>query len=506
LVASTDQKLKRRKLDALRRGVHRIGADEALGVATHVVGIGKAGAAAIVELLRALEPGSPLLSVLAIDIGDGDLVDLRSVAASMPDRASVETFSIDVPSGMQLLDTLSRYPEFLKLEYPHYRWGANHQPWLSPPGALAEPSGHQRRAVAKALYGHSYYADARPMQAALRRFATAVEAASGQSVVGIVFGLAGGTGSGIAVDLARHLSSRLFGRRILVAGIGIAPCDGDAPEHSGSRLFAVLNELDCLNDESKNEGVVKSCGELFRNPFTAGFIVVPQQAVWSGARDLAATHRRIDREIATFLAARGGASLWETLRLLNWVAAPSTQHSAARTPWGSKWIHMLGFADAVDGPVRLDESLPGRLGLLASYRPEFIEIRVPAMPEADRNGIGGKMEQAFHPDVAPQIIEGGRDGSIQFILPSIGKTDLAGFATARAAYDRASARERLLDHSMLLDQGLLLSEPSSRLEGMAGASLAGNESWIAVPLQSLRGDGAGRRSAALDAAEAFHAA
>ena len=30
----------------------------------------------------------------------------------------------------------------------------------------------------------------------------------------------------------------------------------------------------------------------------------------------------------------------------------------------------------------------------------------------------------------------------------------------------------MLDHSMLLEQGVLLSEPSTRLEGMAGESLA----------------------------------
>ncbi len=65
-----EERLKRRKLDALKRGVHRATGGEALPVATHVVGIGKAGAGAIVEMLRRLKPGAPKFTALAVDIGD----------------------------------------------------------------------------------------------------------------------------------------------------------------------------------------------------------------------------------------------------------------------------------------------------------------------------------------------------------------------------------------------------------------------------------------------------
>ncbi len=164
-------------------------------------------------------------------------------------------------------------------------------------------------------------------------------------MVAVIFGAGGGTGSGMVVDLARHLSNVVFGRQALTVGIGILPCDGDKPQHRGGALYATLNEFDCLSDETKNQGVVAACGELFRNPFTAGVILVPQQPAWVATGDLAKTQARVSQEIAALVTARGGANLWETLRLLNWVAAPSTQHSAARTPWGAHWIHMLGFAD-----------------------------------------------------------------------------------------------------------------------------------------------------------------
>jgi hypothetical protein len=297
--------------------------------------------------------------------------------------------------------------------------------------------------------------------------------------------MGGGTGSGIAADLARHLSSGIFGRRALVAGIGIAPCDGDAPEHGAAHLFPMLSELDCLGDESKNRGIVMSCGELFRNPYTAGFIMVPTQHVWAATKDLAATQARCNQEIASLITTRGGANLWELLRLLNWVAAPSTQHSAARTPWGPKWIHMLGYADLADGPVPLSSELPAQLGLLASYHPEFIEMRVaePAASAAD----SAKLEAAFGPDVPPSVVDGGRAGSTQFILPCVTKYDLQLFAQAREAYDGATNDQKRLDHALLLEQGVLLCEPSTRIVGMAGASLWGGDSWIAVPLVDIRG-------------------
>lgn len=366
---------------------------------------------------------------------------------------------------------------------PNTRGGATFEPWLDVSAERPKAGGHFKRAVAKAIYGLAYYNAPHTLYRALRDFANRVEAARSQAVVAIVFGLGGGTGSGIAVDLARHVSTRMFGRRVLVTGIGIAPCDGDLPDHKGGRLFATLNELDCLCDEGKNRGVVACCGELYRNPFTAGFIMIPQQHVWENTKSLAETHSRVDREVVALLTSRGGASLWETLRLLNWVAAPSTQHSAARTPWGPKWIHLLGFADTRSHLI----ALPRQVGLLPTYVPEFIEARVSSVSSAIVTAVTGDLQKAFKPEVTPQIISDGVDGSIKFILPSISKTDLALFYGARSRYESEEMSERILDHSLLLDQGLVLSERSTRLGGMAGATFGKAAAWIAVSYDDLRG-------------------
>ena len=482
MTLSMEDRLKRRKLDALKRGVHRASVGESTSVATHIVGIGRAGASVVTQALRTLQPGAPHLTVLVVDIGEHDLGELRTVAAEIdPKAASITILALEIPTRPALLSVLEDYPDYLMLEYPRYRPSPQYQPWLPADFPIPAPGGSYKRAVAKAVYGSAFYAADKTAATALRAFADDVDAVPGHAMVAVVFGLGGGTGSGIAVDLARHLSNRGFGRRVLMAGVGIGPCDGDAEEHRGAALYPTLNELDTMGDEEKNRGVVMSCGDMFRNPFTAGFVVVPQQQAWLATRDLAATQARSSREVASALTAQGGVQFWELLKLLNWVAAPSTQHSAARTPWGALWLHMLGFADLAD----VSPGLKTRLGIVPGYAPEFVEMRVPGPADA---GLAGAMEDALGPDVPPVVVDGAPEGSVQFIMPSLAKTHLAGFAGWRAAYDAEPAEEKLLDHSLLLEQGILLSAPSTRIVGMAGASLWGGDAWVLVPLDELMGD------------------
>ena len=486
---SMEQRLAKRKLDALKRGIHRVPQDQPLPFSVNIVGIGKAGADVVAQMLRSLPATGPTCSAIVVDIGEADLAPVRQAAAALPPgRAEVDIIPLAIPSRDALETTLGSYPEYLQLEYPLYQGASAHSSnWLPPTFEHGGGAGETDtpRAYAKALYGRAYYDGDRALRGILRTFGAKITAGDAQAVVGIVFGLGGRTGSGIAVDIARHLSAVVLGRAALTVGLGILPCDGDKPEHRGGALYACLNELDCLGDETKSAGVVQACGELYRNPFTAGFLVVPQQAVWRTTQDLEATHERVDRAVASLLTARGGANLMEVLRLLNWVAAPSTQHSAARTPWGPKWVHMLGLAD-VEGPLAVTPDMSRRLGLRDTYHPEYIETRVADLGE-QADSAASRLQVAFSPDVPPQLVDGGAPGSVQFVLPCISKLDLDVFYAARDAYDHESEDQRVLDHSMLLEHGVILSEPSTRLDGMAGASLYGGESWVAVPYAALRG-------------------
>lgn len=492
MLSDLDAKLQKRKLDALKRGIHRVRGDSPTPFSIHVVGLGKAGCDVITQILRDvtasyLSDERVRLTALAVDIGDTHLAQVRSAADALKsDRIQVETFALDVPSRVELQDSLQRHRDFLKLEYPLYHFNPHYQPWIPDDVVLTSGNAHYERAVVKALYSRAYYDGTRPLAAALRRFRESVETTTLDSVVCIVFGLGGGTGSGMAVDLARHLSTVEFGHRVVLTGIGIAPCEGDDAKHRSEVIFPVISEIDCMLDESKNRGVVAAFGDLYRNPYTGGFIVVPQQPAWYGTKDLAATHQRVDRELSALLLGDDGAQLWETLRFLNWVAAPSTQHSAARTPYGLRWLHLWNFVDADGkGKISTAESLR-QLGVRSSYKPEIIEVRAPHPDDADLAGIVTSIDQVFKPEANTLTSLGGVKGSVQFILPRLRKTDLDLFFDAQDAYDTLSKTQKLLAHAWLLDLGIMLCEPGAHLEGMAGAGLWSSDSWVAVPYDAIR--------------------
>ena len=498
-IGTTEAKLQQRKLDALRRGVHRVADSGTLPYGVHVIGVGGAGVGVVARMLRdapddLLATAGSRLSALAIDIEGGSddsavaLVEVQALAAKFGSTgAHIETLMLPLPTAEALAGTLDNYRGHLELEYPMLQGTPGFVPWLEPHAPLPPQGAPVPRAVAKAVYGQAYYDTAgRPMAAALKRFAANTSATHGDAVVCIVFGLGGGTGSGIALDLARHLSNGIFGRRVLVMGIGIAPCEGDAPVHRGGQVFTALNELDSLCDESQNKGVVQACGELYKNPFTAGFLVVPQQPAFSQSGDLGTAHAHVDREISALLTARRGANLWELLRLLNWVAAPSTQHSAARTPWGARWMHVLGFAAASQQPAKAARRLSAELGVLPGYAPEFMEVRV-GETGADADAWADALDAAFTPEATASVAAGGVKGSVQFVLPRLGKSDLQLFFEVREAYDAMAPKARLLAHALLLERGVVLCEPSTRMEGMAGAGLGGGAGWVAIPFDSMRG-------------------
>ena len=493
-VLTAEEKLARRKLSALQRGIHRISAEDTTPCSVSVVGIGKAGADIIAQILREKAESSgdeenAAFNALAVDIGDQDLVQVRELADKLPEgRADVETVALEVPGRDDLFNSLRRMREFLKLEYPRYYWNPNYEPWLPSSTTLPCAGEHFHRSVSKAIYAKGYYDGPRLIRDSLKRFAENVDELPGQSVVAVVFGLGGGTGGGIMVDLARHLSNVCFGRRALVVGIAITPCEGDDAAHQGSHLFPALNELDCMGDEEKNKGVVSVWGDLYRNPFTGGVIVVPQKAVWEATQDLAATHSRIDREVSSFLTHNNSVDLWETLRMLNWVGAPPTQHAAARTPYGNRWAHVFGFADT-DGDLEATGEMASRLGIRDTYKPEYIEARA-ADPEDEKICKAAEaLGKAFSPVAEPAITasKSASTSSVQFVLPCINKLDFDLFFDSRQAYDQCDWEQKLACHAWLVDLGVMLCEPAIRFNGMAGECLWGCACWVVVPYDQIRG-------------------
>ncbi len=463
--------------------IHRTG-DQEGPFSIHILGLGQTGTSVIERLLQSppkgfLEDPRTRFTALAVDIGDEGLQPVREAAAAagLPEeRAQVRTVGLEVPSKEDLFGSLRRYREYLKVEYPRYYWNPNYEPWLPDDVELPEAGEHFPRAVANAIYSREYYEGGRIAQE-LDAFAQSINASETVPIVCVVFGLADGTGSGIVVDIARHLSSVKLGRRHIVVGFGVLPSDDGAAQDGV--LFPVLSELDCMLDEEKNQGVQAVWGDLYKNPFTGGFFVAPQTEY-------------VDEGIASFVAQENSLHIYETLKLLNWLNSPTDRmHPATRAPFSERWVNVLlsqRIADAED----LQASLKfGANGL----RPEYVEARVLAPSgafdaEAGAKKIEDQISSAMSTLIEPGVIHFDTEGEsfVHVSVPRMTKVDLADFVAARDAYDQLDWDEKLMRHSWLLDLGVMLCEPSIRFEGMGGECIWGCACWVVVPYDAIRGE------------------
>jgi Tubulin like len=484
--------------------IHRTG-DQEGPFSIHVLGLGRTGASVIEQLLSSpssgfLEDSRTRFSALAVDIGDGDLKPVRKAAkgAGLPEeRTQVRTVDLGMPGKDDFFASLRRYREYLKIEYPRYYWNPNYEPWLPEDLEMPVADGHVPRAVSKGIYNREYYEDG-PITQALDDFAKSINASKTVPIVFVVFGLAGGTGSGIAVDIARHLSSVKLGRRHIVVGVGVLPSsEGDPAETHNGVLFPVINEIDCMLDEEKNQGVQAVWGDLYRNPFTGGFFAVPQDGIFELTGDIPATNQYVDEGIASFIGQDNGRHIYETLKLLNWLNSPTDRmHPATRAPIGERWVNVL-VSQKLDDAKNLSTSL-GRVA--DGAQPEYVEARVFAPAgafdaETGAKEIEGQITSAVTTLVEPDVVHFEVDNGsfVHVSVPRLTKLDLPGFSAARDAYDRMSWDEKLLAHSWLLDLGTMLCEPSTRFEGMAGECIWGCACWVVVPFEAVRGEEAGER-------------
>jgi hypothetical protein len=198
----------------------------------HFVGIGRTGAGMLDSMLRTgelediLEDSRARFTALVVDIGEQDMMQARDYAEGFidrlkernipPERAQIRFVSLEVPSRDELFASLRRYREYLKLEYPRYYWNPNYEPWIPDSVEIPKAGEHFPRAIAKAIYGKAYYDEPRTLEKELEDFAKSVNQTKLPSMVLVSFAMGGGTGSGIVVDLVRHLSNVKLGRRIPV--------------------------------------------------------------------------------------------------------------------------------------------------------------------------------------------------------------------------------------------------------------------------------------------------
>jgi hypothetical protein len=455
------------RIEALsKEKVHHAGDHEG-PFSVHVLGLGPTGT----SLVAAMQSEAPEgFTALTVDIGAGER--LAAVAGG-----NVSTVDMPIPTREDLLSALNRYREFLKMEYPRYYWNPNYEPWLPADLDLPGAGEPMQRALAKAIYGSEYYQNHEIAQA-LDTFAAGVLSSDRTPLVVVAFSLAETVGSGIVVEIARHLSSIKLGRRPWVVGVGFLP---ESPEPA---FFPVINELDCMIDTEKNNGVMAVWGDLYKNPFTGGFFAVPAEA---GTDPVPG--------VAKFLSAGGSRHLYETLKALNWLAVPGDQwHPAIRGQQSDRWVNLL-----TTRPLDDAGSLSS-LGLKPGFATEYVEARV--------LGSGREAEEAAAavakalPGVAATrvdpVVETAEDaaGIVSVVVPRASKLDLELFVPSRDLYDPLEWDDKLMLHSWLLDLGVLLCEPSIRFDGMGGECIWGCACWVVVPHAAIRGEEAPAESTA----------
>lgn len=507
----------------------------------HAIGIGRTGAAYIEALLRTgeiedllAEDSRATCAVMVVDIGDQDMaiaidyansfkkrLEQRGVAA---DRFNFQAVALPVPDKDEFFEGLNRTREFLKLEYPRYYWNPNFESYVSHKYKLPEAGEHFPRLIAKGIYANAYYAGDRPMDAALRSFVDTVEEATLPSMILVPFSIAGGTGSGMVVDLARHLSTVKLGRRIPVIGVGQLSHVGDGDEvHNSAGQYCTLNELDCMLDDDKNGGVTAVWGELYRSPFTGGFFVVNPEHSWhrltayttTGEKEVRqgfkqmVTNRFVADSFMRFAVLDYGRVLFRALRPAGFTGAPHETLSSKSRNWtlfdvaklthpgvqvlpgesGSKWQSVI--AQWID-------MVPKYSGLRDGFKTDYAEVHVHASRDMGFENIEKAVKEVV---TGNYLLEG--DSTYQtynheffdaltsyanIIMPGVAKTDLHAFWESQRNYDKLDWETKLHEHAWLVDIGPMLSEPAIRFEGMAGECIWGCACWVVVPYDQLRGD------------------
>lgn len=506
----------------------------------HAIGIGRTGMAYVEALLRTGEIEDHLadprarFAAMVVDIGEQDMGIVKDYAASLvkrlesrgipTDRFHFQAIALPVPEKEEFFEGMNRTREFLKLEYPRYYWNPNFESYVPHKYELPKAGEHFPRAVAKGIYANAYYHKDRPLDVALRKFVDHLEGAGLPSIVTVSFSMAGGTGSGMVVDLARHLSNVKLGRRIPVIGVGQLPHSGD-PEiyRDSATLYTTLNDLDCMLDDDKNAGVVAVWGDLYRSPFTGGFFVVNPEQAWQRLSSYTnvgekavrqnfkemVTNRFVADTFMRFAVLDNGRVLFRALRPAGFTGAPHETLSGKARNWTlfdvAKLTHpgvqvLPGEASSKWDAVLAQwiDFVPKFIGLKDGFKTDYAEVHIHASRDMGVDMMGKSFKELITKNYlldAESTYQGytheffdALTAYANVILPGVAKTDLTAFWESQKNYDKLSWEEKLNEHAWLIDIGPMLSEPAIRFEGMAGECIWGCACWVVVPYDELRGD------------------
>lgn len=516
----------------------------------HGVGIGKAGCDSLVEMITRGQIEDLLVSdsrttfaALAVDIGDKELKGVRRAAEGLrqrlsrrgvsDDRILVTTYNMKPPVTPEEEDafygSLMNVREYLKIEFPRQYWNPNYEPWVNSDDDVIPKEGeHTYRVMAKALYYDHYYRLGLKQEVAkFCRFITETEF---PSIVYMFFGMAGGCGSGVAVDMARHLSNVHFGRRIALTGFAYLPCfkDGDR-YYKSAACYAAMTDIEAQINQEANDGVIAVWGDLMRNPWTGGFFVVPREPMavrtrvidqidnmpdsvkghrFEGSAQI--TDRTVNLTLVDFLTTDASREFIKAATPTGVVRWTWTEANNGERSWNAILITQFIHAAAEVMPTNNSKGLREETMRYMKSLKDFWRFEPKFKTDFINAGVYGSATTLTDPEVKKVfedfcqslLIEKDNykidfhtaydeaNSWITAVIPGISIQDMTDFIDGRAAYDALDEWvDRLHVHSYVLDLGPMICEPSIRSVGLAGECIWGCACWIVYPHKKLRGEG-----------------
>jgi Tubulin like len=410
----------------------------------HAIGIGRTGAAYVEALIRTGEiedllatPGTSFAALL-IDIGDDDIQVPGDYARSMNTRLKLRGIPIE-----------RFHYDGLALPVPD----AAALGKLPKGAALPKAGEHIPRAIAKTAFTLATTTGERPLAVALQRFADQVKKAEQPSTVFVAYGLAGGTGSGMAIDVATALAA-LLPASAQVVGIGQLAHSGDGDYFNSAAQYQAIDAVDAALASAAK-------------PFGGGFFVVASEQSWqrlsaytsTGLKEVRqrfkqmVTNRFVADSFMRFAMSDGSAHL---LRALKKAPGKCTLFDVAKLTHpgvqvlpgeaGSKWDAVMqqwiGF-------------VPKYSGLAESFKTDYAEVHV----HASRDMQVEMIEDGLKDVIGSHYLKKGSAATVAYrneffdvltaygnvILPGAAKGDLAAYPASKASFDKLDAGAKLLE-------------------------------------------------------------
>jgi len=278
-----------------------------------LIGLGSAGTNIVETFLKNKKTmeliGNEItrLSLLAVDIADPEIRALQEsneeimkamAKAGIPqERLRLLAQSVKFPTAEAMFDFINqKFHEYISGEGAKLSF----HPWLNSTMAIPPMAGGagRRRALAKAIYALNYY-QLGIIRSLINSFKEQALSSIITPTVLLLYGLGGGTGSGVFFDFARHLR-KVLGSGVPIIAFVIAPCGGDDPPAKGCSAFTAMNELSLLLNKDYNEYVVKNYGEIYRNPLNA-LIYLPLLPAYTKVGNIVTARTEMDEMIVDML-------------------------------------------------------------------------------------------------------------------------------------------------------------------------------------------------------------